>query len=225
MNVADFPARGLLQALAQQPPKSGGSGRAMLFLSARRNEAVTSATAAAVLASSGSAYAMDLDLTRGALAKSLSAAEALGPRIDGRLNGMSFFTARTAGGQQVDAGAAFSFHRLGRRRAYVGMFDLAALPKGARATISSDSAYWDAARLGGATVFLAAPSLDRSTLALRIGRHMEAVVLCVGDEPGAAPAAQAAKEALVGAGANLVGLVYTGAPLVLAIGNAFRKTG
>ena len=55
---------------------------------------------------------------------------------------------------------------------------------------------------------------------------MDGVVLLVGGEPGDAPAAVAAKEALVAAGANLIGLVYAGASApVIAIDRLLRQAG
>jgi hypothetical protein len=55
-------------------------------------------------------------------------------------------------------------------------------------------------------------------VALRIARHMDGVVLVVGAEAGVAPASIKAKALLSEAGANVIGLVYTGASAsVLAI--------
>jgi Mrp family chromosome partitioning ATPase len=76
--------------------------------------------------------------------------------------------------------------------------------------VSSSSDYWDRARAGGATIVVDAPALERSTIALRVAPHMDGVVLVVGADEGAAPAALAARAALASGGANLIGLVYAG---------------
>jgi hypothetical protein len=55
---------------------------------------------------------------------------------------------------------------------------------------------------------------------------MDGVVLVVGGNKGAAPAAIAAKTALANAGANLIGLVYAGAAApVIAIERMLRQAG
>jgi Mrp family chromosome partitioning ATPase len=92
--------------------------------------------------------------------------------------------------------------------------------------VSSAPDYWDAARAGGACVVLDAPALERSQIALRVARHMDGIVLVVADDAGAAPAAIAAKAALVAAGANVIGLIYSGARTpVLAMDRAMRQAG
>jgi hypothetical protein len=107
---------------------------------------------------------------------------------------------------------------------FAGVFDLRALPRNARIGISARPDYWDAARAGGAFVVVDAPALERSSIALRVAPHMDGVVLVVGSGRGAAPAAMAAKAALVEAGANLMGLVYSGAAApVIAIERMLRQ--
>jgi hypothetical protein len=56
---------------------------------------------------------------------------------------------------------------------------------------------------------------------------MDGVVLVVAaDDAGAAPAALAAKAALVAAGANVIGLIYSGASTpVLTIDRVMRQAG
>jgi hypothetical protein len=85
------------------------------------------------------------------------------------------------------------------------------MPKGGRVLISSEPDYWCAARAGGATVIVDAPALERSAIGLRVARHMDGVVLVVGADAGAAPAAMAARTEIVAAGGTLIGLVYTNA--------------
>jgi Mrp family chromosome partitioning ATPase len=223
MNEPRFSVDGVLEALAAQPRRSAGEGRAIMLVSARRGEGVTTAARALAQASQhGAVYAIDLDLKRNALARALSGDGALGPKIGGALNGVSFYAVHGA----HEAKPAFNYHRVGRSRVYAGVFDARALPKHARVAVSPASRYWDAARAGGAFVVIDAPALERSAVALKVAPHMDGVVLVVGSEPGAAPAALAAKAALVDAGAKLIGLVYSGAaPPVMAIERMLRQAG
>lgn len=222
MSELGFSVEGVLDALAMQPRRPG-SGRAMMFVSASRNEGVTTAArAVANAAGPGAVYAIDLDLKRNALARALSADGEMGPRIDGSLSGVSFYSVRDL----PSAPPAFFYHRIGRSRVFAGVFDLRSLPQGGRIGISPRSDYWDAARAGGAFVVVDAPALERSSIALRVAPHMDGVVLVVGSGRGAAPAAMAAKAALVEAGANIMGLVYSGAAApVIAIERMLRQAG
>lgn len=221
-----FSVDGVLAALAAQPARSRGDGRALMFISARRKEGVSvAAHAVAEAAGPGAVYAIDLDLKRNALARSFAAHAQLGPKIDGRLNGLSFYAACAANGAPMrETVSAFSYHRVGRSRVYVGVFDAAAAPPQSRIVISSGPHYWDAVRAGGAIAVVDAPALERSTIGLRVARNMDGVVLVVGAEPGSAPAAIAAKDALVHAGASVLGIVYSGASApVLAIDRMLRQ--
>jgi hypothetical protein len=223
MSEPAFSVEGVLDALAVQPRRGGYSGRAIMLVAARRHEGVTTAArAVATAAGPGAVYAVDLDLKRNALAKALSSDGELGPRIDGSLNGVSFYTVRDL----PNAPPAFFYHRIGRSRVFAGVFDLRALPTGARVGITGSADYWDMARAGGAFVVVDAPALDSSTIALRVAPHMDGVVLVVGAEPGAAPAAMTARNALAEAGANIIGLVYAGADApVMAIDRLARRAG
>lgn len=223
-----FSVDGVLDALAAQPWRSRRGGRAVMFVAARRGEGVTSAArAVAEAAGGGAVYAIDLDLRRNGFAKTLSASGTLGPKLDGRLNGLSFYSVRGGDGAALaETQPAFSYHRVGGSRVFAGVFDARLVPKGARVAVSSAPDYWNAARAAGATVVIDAPSLDRSEVALRVARHMDGVVLVVGADPGAAPAALAAKASLLGAGANLIGLVYAGATKpVMTIERLMRQAG
>ena len=142
-------------------------------------------------------------------------------RIDGALNDHRFYTVRDL----PDAPSAFFFHRVGRSRIYAGVFDMRALPNGAR-VVSARPDYWDASRSGGAFVVVDAPALEHSSIALRVAPHMDGVVLVVGSGRGAAPAAMEAREHLLETGANLIGLVYAGADApAVAIDRLLRHAG
>ena len=223
MSGPAFSVDGVLDALAMQRRRPDGAGRAIMFVAARSNEGTTTAArAVAHAAGPGAVYAIDLDLRRNALAKALNEDGALGPRIDGALNEQRFYTVRDLPAPP----AAFFFHRVGRSRIYAGVFDMRALPKGARVGISARPDYWDAARAGGALVVVDAPPLESSSIALRVAPHMDGVVLVVGSGRGAAPAAIEAKELLIESGANLMGLVYAGADgPVVAIDRLLRQAG
>ncbi|HYD86891.1 MAG TPA: hypothetical protein VEA80_05415 [Vitreimonas sp.] len=227
MSPWGFSVEGVLDAVAAQAHRSG-AGRAVMLVSARRKEGVTTAACAiAEAAGPGAVYAVDLDLKRNALAKRLSERAPLGPKLDGRVSGIPFYALRTAGNAPLrESAAAFGYHRVGHSRVHAGVFDVRALPAGARVAISAGSAYWDAARASGGYVVVDAPSLDRSEIALRVAPHMDAVVLVVGADRGAAPAATAAKAALDGVGANVIGLIYAGATApVMAIEQLARQLG
>lgn len=223
MSGPEFSVEGVLDALAMQPRRREGAGRAIMFVAARANEGTsTAARAVAHAAGPGAVYAIDLDIRRNALAKALSEDGALGPRIDGALNDQRFYTVRDL----PDAPSAFFFHRVGRTRVYAGVFDMRLLPAGARVGVSARPDYWDAACSGGAIVVVDAPPLEQSSIALRVAPHMDGVVLVVGSGRGAAPAAFEAKELLLEAGANLMGLVYAGADApVVAIDRLLRQAG
>lgn len=223
MSEPQFSVEGVLDALAMQPRRPDGAGRAIMFVAARSLEGTTTAArAVANAAGPGAVYAIDLDFRRNALAKALSEDGALGPRIDGALGGKSMYSVRDV----LEAPPAFFYHRVGRSRVFAGVFDMRALPKGARVGISGKPDYWDAARAGGAFVVVDAPALEHSSIALRVAPHMDGVVLVVGAGRGAAPAALEAKELLVETGANLMGLVYAGADApTVAIDRLLRHAG
>jgi hypothetical protein len=223
-----FSVDGVIKALKAQRARTPGGGRAVMFVSARRGEGVTTVARAVVEAAGpGLVYAVDLDLKRNGLAKALCETTPLGSRIDGRFGGVSFYSVRGPGNVALrEVTPAFSFHRVGQTRIQAGVFDARLLPQTARVAVSGRPDYWDAARTSGATVVIEAPALERSQVALRVAPHMDGVVLVVGPDAGAAPAAIAAKAALVSAGANVIGLVYTGADApVMAMERLLRRAG
>lgn len=211
MSGSNFSVDGVLDALAAQPFRRG-AGRALMLVSARRGAGVTTAACAVAQAcKNSSVYAIDLNLKRNGLAKALSEVAPLGPKQDGEFHGVSLFGA----GSTVSP--AFSYHQVGQTRIKVGLFDPRAVPPGARVMVPPGPSYWDAIRATGGTAIVDAPSLDRSDIALRVARHMDGVVLVVGAEAGAAPAATRAKQALIDSGATLLGLVYAGADASAAL--------
>lgn len=228
MTAESFSVDGVLAALAAQPRKSRGEGRALMVIAAADGEGVTSAArAVAEAAGPGAVYAIDLDLKRNALARALSAKAPLGPKSEGRINGASFYSLRGPGAVEArEARGVFSFHRVGATRVYAGVFDPRALPQGARIAVSGAPHFWDAVRASGGTAVVDAPALARSEAGLRVAAHMDGVVLVVSGEAGAAPAAIAARKKLAEAGANVMGLVYAGASApVMAIERILRQAG
>lgn len=228
MTSPSFSVDGVLAALSTQPRRSPGEGRAIMFIAASGGEGVTTAArAVAAAAGPGAVYAIDLDLKRNALARAFSAKGTLGPKTDGRLGGVSFYCVRGPGGVGLrEPMPAFSFHRVGASRIYAGVFDPRLIPQNARIAISGAPHYWDAVRASGAIAVVDAPALARSEVGLRVAANMDGVVLVVSAEPGAAPAAIAAKQKLIEAGANLMGLVYAGASApVMTIDRLLRQAG
>ena len=218
MTKPDFVIGAVFEALRAQPRKSNGVGRAIMFIAARRGEGVTSAARQAALGMGQSAVcAIDLDLRRNGLARALAQTGALGPKLDGAMGGVHFCAANDGTGQALpQCDGAYSYRRVGGSEVYVGVYDGRCLPKGARVLISAAPDYWDAARENGAFVVVDAPALQWSKAGLRVARHMDAVVLVVSSEPGAAPAALSAKAELLAAGAHLMGLIYSKASMPAA---------
>jgi hypothetical protein len=210
---------GVFNALDALPAKSFGGGRALMLVSARRGEGVTTlARAACEAPHTRPVFAIDLDVRRNDLARSIAAKHKLGVRVDGTLGDTSFCSAVDAAGQKLPAlYKAFSYHRVADARVYVGAFDGREMPKGGQVMISSAGEYWDAVRAGGALAVVDAPALGWSKVGLRVARHMDGVVLVVSSDAGAAPAALAAKAELDRAGANVIGLIYTGADVSVPV--------
>lgn len=211
MKNPDLLIDGVFQRLAIQPQKSPGGGRALLFVGARRGEGVTSvARIAAESGGAGAVYAIDLDLRRNALAKALAEKAQFGPKMDGRLGGVSFYTLLDQRGFAApEPKPAFGYHRVGETRLYAGVFDARVMPVGGKIMVSPGGDYWRAGRAGGALMIVDAPALERSQIGLRVAQHMDGVVLVVAGDAGGAPAALSAKAQLDAAGANVIGIVYT----------------
>jgi hypothetical protein len=137
--------------------------------------------------------------------------------VDGRLGGASLCGAvdhRDAHLRGSEAG--LSFHLVGQTRISVAAYNGRTLPTGARIALSTAPDFWNAARASGALTIVDAPALEHSRVALGVARYMDGVVIVVSANPGGAPAALAAKAALVESGANIIGLVYTQASAPVA---------
>jgi hypothetical protein len=216
----------ICDALYALPGRGAGLGRSLMLIGAQPDLGVTEAArAVAENLGPGAVYAIDLDLRRNELAKHIAKDHTLGPRIDGALNGYIFHGAVDAKRRPI-APPPFGYHRAGRTRLYVGAIDPRLVPKGGQITLSTNGAYWNAARAGGAMSVVTAPCLDRSKAGPAVAQHMDGVVLVVGAGEGAAPAAMAAKAELEKAGAYIMGLVYSGASApVMAIERLLRQAG
>ncbi|MEJ0059735.1 MAG: hypothetical protein WDM79_09260 [Terricaulis sp.] len=67
-----------------------------------------------------------------------------------RLGGAAFHQIVTqTGAPCAETTPAFSYHRIGRSRLYVGAFDSQGMPQGGRVLISSEPDYWRGARAAG----------------------------------------------------------------------------
>lgn len=225
--MSAFSVSGILDALRVQPTKSAGAGRAIMIVAGQRGQGVTTVSrgvAEAQASGTRAAYAIDLDLKRNAWLAMYD--RQLGSRATSVLGGTRFYAPVDDQKRIVsEAPPSYYFRRVGTKNLFVGEFDNSALAPQWRVWMSDRSGYWDAVRASGATMVVAAPSLDRSKAALRIARHMDGVVLVVGADAGAAPAALTAKADLLRAGANLIGLVYAGVTEpVLMIDRMLRKS-
>ena len=213
----------VFETLRAQPARTPGMGRALMFIAARDDdETLTQAAmAAAEQAEQGTVFVFDLDLRRNALARAFATRSNLGPRADAALGGANLCGAVDAAGAPI-AGAelALGFHRVGESEVVVAVIDGKKWPAQSRLVISAAVDYWNAGRLGGATMIVAAPALEKSRVGLRVAAHMDGVVLLVNSDPGAAPAARQAKADLVAAGANVMGLIYANARAPVEIGRA-----
>lgn len=211
---SDISLERVFETLAVQPRKGPGTGRVVMFVAARRGEGTSTVVRNALKAAGTNAvYGIDLDLKRNALATEMAKDATLGPAIDGRLNGASFYSLAGADGRaRAETTPVFSYHRVDRSKVFVGAFDEKAAGAGGRVLLSPGQDYWNAARAGGATVIVDAPAILRSPVAVRMAEYMDAVVLVVGSDAGAAPVAIAAKHELMAVGANIIGLVHTGVP-------------
>ncbi|MEQ1617490.1 MAG: hypothetical protein ABL883_03980 [Terricaulis sp.] len=223
--MSGFDPNGLWQAIGRQTRQRDDGGRVILLTAGRRGEGVTRiARALAVAAGPGPIFALDLDLRRNQFAREL-AGQKFTETVSGDFCGVSLCVALDSAGAICSSGDdVFCYRRVGGSRLHVGVLDARAIPAGGRLRMSSGAQYWDAVRASGATFVVDAPAIDQGKATLAVARHVDAVVLVVGSSEGAAPAALAAKGALDGVGAPVIGIVYAGASgPVLALERAFTR--
>ncbi len=217
------PFGGVLAAARAAPRIHGGDGLVVMMVAARAGEGTSSSARAAAEEARAPVLLVDLDVKRNTHARHY--AGKLGPALDVGANGASFYRVKDA------SGALLREHAVTRRLVtgapiQVTAFDASALPAHARMQVSGDRAYWDGLRAMGVTALVDAPALSRSPLALKIAKHMDAVVLVVSGDAGAAPPAITAREALTEAGANVIGIVFARASApVMTIDRLTRHAG
>lgn len=200
------PLAGVLAAACAAPGPHTGAGRTVLFVSARAGEGVSTTARGAAEEAGAPTLLIDLDLKRNTHAAHYEARGKLGPALDARAGGASFYRVVTADKQAVRE-QALTRH-LVTPHLQVTAFNAGVVPPGGRVQISGDGAYWDALRAMGGVVAVDAPALERNPVALKLARHMDAVVLVVSPAALSAPAAMEARAALTQAGANVVGIVF-----------------
>lgn len=205
--MSDGAFAGVLAAVRAVERRGPGEGQIVMLASARRGEGVSTVARDAAVEADAPVLLIDLDLKQSPQAAYYAREKGLGPARDGRINGASFVRLLDAQGARVES-YALTLHRVSSTQIHVSRFDVGAIPHGARMQISGDAAYWQALRGSGALVIVDAPALERSDLALRLAPHMDAVVLVVAADAGAAPPAMAARLKFAAAGANVVGLVF-----------------
>lgn len=218
---------GVFAALHRQSVRVRGGGRALMLIAARRREGVADAARLVAERAFGAVYALDLDLHRNALARAFSESAPLGPKQSGRFGDLSFYTLIDRNGRPMpEPTPIFSYRRVGQTALRVGAVDVSLAPKGARIAVSDRPDYWNAARQACDIVVIDAPALEHSRVGLRIARHMDGVVMIVDAEAGSAPAALAARDAIVSAGGNLIGLIYANASApLMTIDRVLRQAG
>lgn len=199
------PRAGILAAACAAPTAHAGPGRVVMLVAAREGEGVSHAARLAAEEAAAPVLLVDLDSKRNTHARHY--AHRLGPPVNARVNGAAYWRVKDANG------AVLNTHAIARRpikdaEIQVTVFESAALPAGARLQIGADAGYWNALRAMGALAIVDAPALARSPLALKLAPHMDAVVLVVSADQGAAPPAIEARAALASAGANVIGLVF-----------------
>jgi Mrp family chromosome partitioning ATPase len=181
--------------------------------------AARSLALAAASESSAPILLVDLDLVRNgqlAWAKGEVAAgrAATGRLQDGEIDGENFARLKPAdGGRPVPA--PLRLRRLGPHRLFVAQLDPDVRTTGATVQISSGGAYWAAARRHFLLTVVDAPPLSRMRAGLGAAVHGDAVFLAVSSAGTSAAAALEAKAAIEAKGADVAGVLYSGADPVL----------
>lgn len=215
------PRAGVLAAACPAPSAHRGPGRVVMFVAARAGEGVSHAARLAAEEAAAPVLLADLDIKRSVHARHY--ADRLGAPTDARANGAAFWRIKDESGVLLRG-------QLVTRRSIIGsevdVLAIDSLPPGARVQVGPDPAYWNALRAAGALTVVDAPALARAPLALKLAPHMDAVVLVVSADPGAAPPAIEARAALTEAGANVIGIVFARASApVMALDRLTRQAG
>lgn len=217
------PYGGVLAAAHAARRGEAGPGLAVMMVAALPGEGVSTAARAAAEEARAPVLLIELDAKRNTHARHY--AGKLGAALDARANGASFYRVKDANGLLLRE-QAITRRPVTGSLLQVTAFDLEACPANARVQISGDSAYWEGVRAMGVTALVDAPALSRSPLALKVAKHMDAVVLVVSGDAGAAPPAMEARAALTEAGANVIGIVFSRASApVMAIDRLSRRFG
>jgi hypothetical protein len=214
------PAAGVLAALAQRPKLA--RGRIVMTISAREQEGADELARSIALSSSREGPEQDLrillelDVARNqqfeyfadlALHEETSR---LGPPLDARLNGESFYRVVDAAGRvRRAADAALTFHRVGQTRLFVSAFNAGAVGAAGRVGITAGDRYWRQMRRFCDLCVVEAPPLDRCAIALAVAPFVDGVVIAVSARAGAVSASVRLKGELEAVRAPLLGVVYT----------------
>jgi len=192
-----------------------------MFVAPRADEDVSSTARGAAEEAGAPTLLIDLDLKRNAHAAHYAAR--LGPPLEARAAGASFYRVVNAH-REIVRENALTRHLVERTQLQVTAFNAGVMQPGARVQISGDAAYWNALRAMGGSIVVDAPALDKNSVALKLAKHMDAIVLVVSADAHAAPAAMDARAAIADAGGNVVGLVFARASApVMAIDRLTRR--
>jgi Mrp family chromosome partitioning ATPase len=201
-------------------PPPPGRGRLLQFVAATGGEGTSTIARefARVAASRASrpVWLVDLDLWGSgqaeALAQEADRYGALGPETAGAPDGTAFFTvqppSRGPGGKPWPAARYLSAHGVGGRKLWVTRFRADTVRANQTVEVVRDGAYWTAMRRHAEWVIVDAPAADRSHAALVTAPFMEASVLVVAADAGAARPPGMLRDALNAAGGRCAGLVF-----------------
>lgn len=199
---------------------SGGRGRVVQFVAARRGEGTSTVArelaAFAARRAGRSVWLIDLDLLSSPQHAALAAAQSrfgkLGDAAVATPDGSLFFTVQPStqapDGTTWPASRFLAGHRVGEARWWVTRFRREALRGRQTVHILPSADYWNALRKFADLVVVDAPSLDRSQAALTVAPYMDQSVLVVAaDESDPKPPAQL-RDAVMNAGGTVSGLFF-----------------
>ena len=209
------------RAISRIPANNGA--RAVMFISARKGEGVSSVAASfAMLAaqrSSKGVWLVDLNLTengqyaafnRGAFGQSF---HPLGPAHTADLGNTSFFSIEPPLQGENSLQERFVVHRAADTRLLVSRFCAERLSPGQSIKIRTSAAYWNKVRSIADWIIVDAPAISDSGAGLAVCSQMDAIIpVILADKTPAVEAARLAQE-VEAHGGNCAGLVM----------NALRK--